>query len=222
MVLTAAIWIGIALLVVAAIVIFSIFVIRSHASQAINACNEIKEQYIDLKPDDVKGTLVLQMEISKQYHKNVLFRANLSFIFALVFAGIGILLFFSIIIFMVFGLSSNITTTVVSVVAGALVQVLSGINFYLYNRASAQLQTFHKGLDRLQNFMLADSICQGLDKADRSRTCSQLSLIIASSSVSASEGHVIGEIIKQRANLSTEQPLLAQNGHNAPIQCVEA
>ena len=221
MVLTAAIWIGTAFLVVAAIVISSILVILSHTNQATKACDQIKNEFKAAAKDDIKETLVLQMEMSKQYHKNVLFRANLSFIFALVFAGIGILLFFSIIIFMVLGLSNNITTTVVSVVAGTLVQVLSGINFYLYNRASGQLQTFHKSLDRLQNYMLANSICQGLDKVDRAHTCAQLSLIIASSSVSQNEERVIGEIIKQRAVLSTEQ-LLTHNGHNAHTQSVEA
>src|SRR5437016_11968942 len=99
--LTAALWIVSALFVIAAIVISGVFVIRSHADRAFEACEQIKDEFKRAKIDDIKETLVLQMEMSKQYHKDVLFRASLSFIFALVFAGIGILLFFSIIIFMV-------------------------------------------------------------------------------------------------------------------------
>ncbi|GHO79388.1 hypothetical protein KSD_71590 [Ktedonobacter sp. SOSP1-85] len=119
---------------------------------------------------------------------------------------------------MVFGLSTSITTTVISTIAGGLVQVISGINFSLYNRASTQLQTFHKSLERLQNYMLANSICQGLAPADKERTCAQLSLIIASSSVSQNEERVISEIIRQRAILSTEKSLPTHNGYNAPTQ----
>lgn len=218
MVFTAALWIGTALVVIAAGLIFSIFAIRAHTYQAIEICDQIKDEFKNAAIDDIKAMLVLQIEMGKQYHKNVLFRANLSFIVALVFASIGILLFFCIIIFMVFGLSSSITTTVISGVAGALVQVLAAINFSVYNRASDQLQTFHKSLERLQNYMLANSICQGLGAADKGRTCAQLSLIIASASVSENEERVIGEIIKQRALFSAEQH---QNGLHAPIQNAE-
>ncbi|HTK06141.1 MAG TPA: hypothetical protein VL485_03150 [Ktedonobacteraceae bacterium] len=214
MVLTAAIWIGMAFLVVVATVISSILIIRSHTKKVIQVCDQIQHKFKVAEINDIKETLALQLEMNTQYHKDILFRVNLSFIFALIFAGIGILLFFSIVIFMVFGLSSNITTTVVSVVAGTFVQVLSGVSFYLYNRESDRLQTFHKSLERLQNYMLANSICQGLEGIDKAHTCSRLSLIIASAT--GDEGHAIGEIIKQRAVLATEQQQLpSHNGHSA-------
>jgi hypothetical protein len=100
-VLTAALWIGTAFLVVAALVIASIFVIRSYAHQTINKCEEIKNEFNNnVVGVDIKEILGLQMKMNTQYHKNVLFRANLSFVCALVFVSIGILLFFSIIVFM--------------------------------------------------------------------------------------------------------------------------
>src|SRR5436853_2543428 len=99
--LTAALWIGSALVVIIIIVISGAYFMHSHTDQTIKACDHIKNELQNCKMNDPKETLVLQMEISKQYHKDVLFRANFSFFFALVFAGMGILLFFSIIIFMV-------------------------------------------------------------------------------------------------------------------------
>ncbi|GHO91548.1 hypothetical protein KSF_015960 [Reticulibacter mediterranei] len=214
--LMAALWILAAFIVVIAVVALGVWMVRSNLQATIKACTKARDDFNEADIKDIKKTLLIEMELTGDYYKCVLRQANLSFIFALVFAGIGILIFFSIIIFMVVGFSADLATTVISGVGGALVQVLSAINFYLYRRASDQLQTFHKSLDRLQNYMLANSICQGLEDVPRSLTCAQLSLIIASSSVSENEERVIGEIIKHRAILSTEQThLYAHNGHNS-------
>lgn len=217
----AALWISIALVIVIVIVLSGVLLVRHNLQEAIKMCNKIQADFQDSDIKDIKKTLLIQMELTGHYYKSVLRQANLSFIFALVFAGIGILLFFSIIIFMVFGLSNNLATTVISGIGGALAQALSAINFSLYNRATNQLQTFHKSLDRLQNYMLANSICQGLDASAREHTCSLLSLIIASSSVSETEERTISNIIKQRAISSTEQQRShVGNGHNSHTESV--
>ena len=62
----------------------------------------------------------------------------------------------------------------VSVVAGTLVELISGLNFVLYGKASAQLSHFHEVLDRTQRLLLANSICESISGELREKTRSSL------------------------------------------------
>jgi hypothetical protein len=67
---------------------------------------------------------------------------------------------------------------VVSVISGAIVEVVSGVNFYLYNKTTHQLAGFQNRLDQTQRFLLANSICGSLDQV-REQTVSELVRAIA-------------------------------------------
>jgi hypothetical protein len=51
----------------------------------------------------------------------------------------------------------------VPLVSGAVVEVVSGLVFYLYGKTSSQLSAFHSRLEVLQRYLLANSICESLD-----------------------------------------------------------
>jgi len=51
----------------------------------------------------------------------------------------------------------------ISLISGALIEVISAINFYLYGKTSAQLASFHTRLDITQRFLLANSMCESLE-----------------------------------------------------------
>lgn len=53
-----------------------------------------------------------------------------------------------------------------NLIAGALVEVIAGINFYLYARTSRQLAAYHICLERTNRFLLANSISEGLSSED--------------------------------------------------------
>ena len=58
---------------------------------------------------------------------------------------------------------------IVPLIAGAVVEVVSGVVFYLYGQTSAQLSAFHSRLEVLQRYLLANSICEGLSEAERDK-----------------------------------------------------
>jgi len=67
----------------------------------------------------------------------------------------------------------------ISLIVGALIQVISMINFYLYAKASRQFAAFHLCLERTHRFLLANSLCENLknqDHKDEAR-CALIDLI---------------------------------------------
>jgi hypothetical protein len=69
----------------------------------------------------------------------------------------------------------------VSAISGAVVEVISGINFVLYGKASTQLLGFHERLEQTQRFLLANSVCEGIEQEDaRVRARADLVATIAS------------------------------------------
>ncbi|MGA7933229.1 MAG: hypothetical protein WCA35_06755 [Kovacikia sp.] len=51
-----------------------------------------------------------------------------------------------------------------SLIAGVLVEVIAGINFYLYARASRQLAAYHICLERTNRFLLVNALCDDLSE----------------------------------------------------------
>lgn len=68
-----------------------------------------------------------------------------------------------------------------SVISGALVQVIAGINFYLYGRTQSQASEFLNRLDQTQRFWLANSVCEGLEGDSKQKARSELVSAIAQS-----------------------------------------
>ncbi len=61
----------------------------------------------------------------------------------------------------------------ISFLAGSVIQVISGINFYLYFKAARQFASFHICLERTNRFLVANSICMDVGctvKRDEIRT----------------------------------------------------
>ena len=73
--------------------------------------------------------------------------------------------------------SQSIAT--ISVIGGAIVEVIAGINFFLYGKTTTQLAHFHERLDRTQRFLLANSICETLGDETQQKSRSELVRIIA-------------------------------------------
>ncbi len=174
-------WISAASIVLIAIVLVGVLIIRHDFQDITRRCDEARRKFESTELKNIKEILHIQLQMLENYYRSVLRQANLSFIFALIFASLGILMFFS-----------------------TIVQVISGINFILYGRASNQLHTFHKSLESMQNFVLANSICQGLEEPTKALTCSQLVLIIASASNGAYQEETIGEGVRRKAMASVE------------------
>lgn len=110
---------------------------------------------------DVQKVVASQLDIMRVYHSLVQEQAKKSFFWALVSATVGLAFFIFAVSFIVF--TKIESAAVISVISGALIEVISGINFYLYGKTSSQLAEFQSRLDTTQRFLLANSVCEGLE-----------------------------------------------------------
>ena len=132
----------------------TIFVPTIDVSQAIT-------QIAEAEPGDVQQIASGQIKLLASYYDTALAQAQRSFTLARWAAVVGLAFFLLAVGWLIFTRFEPVAT--VSVISGALVEVVAGINFVLYSRATTQLAAYHERLDLTQRFLLANSICEALE-----------------------------------------------------------
>ncbi len=130
------------------------------------------DQLSEKDPSDIQGIAAEQIQLLNQYYNLALDQARKSFRSAQIAAAIGLGFFLLAVSVLLF--AQPRTIAVVSVIGGALVEAISGIQFYLYGKASERLADFQGRLDRTQRFLLANSVCSALEGEIRDTTRSEL------------------------------------------------
>jgi hypothetical protein len=127
--------------------------------------------------DDIQTIATHMQEMILKYYADVRRQAQQSFVAALGVALVGMLFF----VFAIWrGMSSDGTQQAsLGVIAGTLVQVISGINFYLYARAARQFGAFHVCLERTNRFLLANTMCEKLSAPARDEMRAELTRLVA-------------------------------------------
>ena len=115
-----------------------------------------------------------QIKILSKYYALALEQADRSFKAAMFWGGVGLIAFIGALISLLTNQSRDIA--VISAIAGAIVEVISGINFYLYNRASTQLSEFREKLSITQGILMANSICEKLQGEHKKITRSLIAM----------------------------------------------
>ena len=152
-------------------------------SSTIGAPFAIREMLADCKrigntlSDDINKIASLLQEMILKYYAEVRLQAQQSFRAALAVASVGILFF----VYAVWrGMSSEGGQQAnIGVIAGSLIQVISGINFYLYARAARQFSSFHVCLERTNRFLLANTLCEKLSEPARDEIRADLARLVA-------------------------------------------
>lgn len=114
----------------------------------------------NLDPAKIQEVAASQVVISDMHYKNVLQHAQRLFRWALIAAGAGLIFFLVAVALLLFRESLN--AALISLVSGGVMEVIAVLNFYLYGRVFKQLKEFHERLDRTQQYLLANSICENL------------------------------------------------------------
>jgi hypothetical protein len=152
----------------------------------IEDLGRIKEQYPIIKgmlkepieriyqagPGDVQKIAASQLELMSGYHQIALIQSRRSFFWALVSASVGLIFFMGAIGFVLH--TGNALAAVIPVISGAVVEVIAGIMFFLYGKTTTQLSDFHRRLEVLQRYLLANSICESLEGDERNKTRAEL------------------------------------------------
>jgi len=135
------------------------------------------DQLVEADTGDIQKVAASQIGLLTGFYNAVLAQARRSFNWALIAAGTGLVFFIGAVVFLLTIQSSSIAT--ISVIGGAIVEVIAGVNFYLYNKTTAQLAEFHQRLERTQRFLLANSIAESLENEQKQETRAALVRTIA-------------------------------------------
>ena len=77
----------------------------------------------------------------------------------------------------------------ISSISGGIVEVIAGLNFWLFGRTATQLDLFHIRLEQTLRFLLANSVCENPGNDARDSARSELVRLIAAPSLNGtSEG----------------------------------
>jgi hypothetical protein len=127
----------------------------------------------DADPANVQQIAASQLELLTHFYHLVLAQSRRSFWWAIVGSGIGLVFFIAAV---GFALTTGValSAAVISGLAGAIVEGVAGIVFWLYGRTTTQLSSFHSRLDVLQRYLLANSICERLDGEDKNKARAEL------------------------------------------------
>jgi len=128
-----------------------------------------------LDPAKIQEVAASQVVVSDMYYKNVLQHAQRLFRWALIAAGAGFIFFLVAVALLVF--KQPLNGALISLAGGGVIEAIAVLNFYLYGRVFNQSREFHERLDRTQQYLLANSICENLEGEVKQAT--QIELIRA-------------------------------------------
>jgi len=126
------------------------------SSFAANFASSIKTT----KPGDVLAIAGEQTKLLAQYYEEALHEAQRAFWMAAITGVVGIVFFVGAVILLLHGIGGGVTT--VSVLAGAIAEVISGVSLSIYAGARRQLFAFLQVLEQMQRFLLAHEMCNSL------------------------------------------------------------
>jgi len=129
-----------------------------------------------LDPTKIQEVAASQLVILDRYYQSVLRHAQQLFQWALIGAGFGVLFFLAAVSLQIFRQSASVS--IISLVCGGVVEGVATLNFLLYGRTFRELEKFHARLDRTQQYLLANSICEKLDEKFRPTAQAQLVRLI--------------------------------------------
>ena len=129
-----------------------------------------------LDPAKIQEVAASQLVILDGYYQSVLRHTQQLFRWALIGAGFGLLFFLAAVGLQLFG--QPVSVAIISLICGGIAEGMAALNFLLYRRTFRELEKFHTRLDRTQQYLLANSICEKLDQQFRPAAQAQLVRLI--------------------------------------------
>jgi hypothetical protein len=131
-----------------------------------------KGDRLTVKTGDVQGIAAAQMEILSNYYMAGIEQSNRSFNSASIAAVTGLVFFIIVIAYSIWKPQQNVVS--VASLGTVLSGFISAICFYLYNKSTSQLSGFHEKLYMTQHYLLANSMCEGLEGESKEETRSAI------------------------------------------------
>ena len=128
-------------------------------------------------PTDIQAISASKLTLSNSFYNNALRQSQQSFLWSLIWAGVGAIFIISAVT-LVIVLQPTIATSVIIALLGGTGGVGSSAIAYatlqLYKQASDQAAACHIRLDRASDFVLANSACEGLEGSEKQQIRSEI------------------------------------------------
>jgi|SRR5215212_3281638 len=128
---------------------------------SVHAIVNATAQLSDVNTENPQDVAAGVNNILTGYYSIALRQSQDSFRSALGAAIAGVVFFLLAVAFLIWSKSTEIAT--VGTIGGAVVELIAGLNFYLYGKTTAQLDSYRRSLEQTQRFLLANSIAETLD-----------------------------------------------------------
>ena len=122
--------------------------------------HEAISSFSEADTSNIQSVAASQIKMLTSFYQLVLHQAGRSFFWALVAAVVGLGFFLLALGFLILRQSQDIA--IASTISGTIIEIIAGLNFYLYGKTTTQLATFHSRLEATQSFLLANSMCEAL------------------------------------------------------------
>ena len=141
------------------------FKVRNNLDQVVSKPQAGPQTYTQklvagLDPAKIQEVAASQVEISEMYYNNVLQHTRRLFRWALIAAGTGLIFFLAAVALLAW--HQPVNGALISLTSGGVMEAIAALNFCLYGRVFNQFREFHERLDRTQQYLLANSICENL------------------------------------------------------------
>jgi hypothetical protein len=123
-------------------------------------------------PNNIQEVAAGTLALNNLYYENVLAQARSSFLAAVVTATIGTVFFLGAVALAI--TTDRVAPSAIGALGGAIVSAISGLNFWLYGKTSRQLESFHLRLERMQRYLVANSVSSALTVDQRDTALTQL------------------------------------------------
>jgi hypothetical protein len=128
-------------------------------------------------PTDFQAISGSKLTLSNSFYNNALRQSQQSFLWSLIWAGVGALFIISTVTLVIL-LQPTIATSVIIALLGGTGCIGSSAIAYttlqLYKQASEQAAACHIRLDRTSDFILANSACEGLSDPEKKQMRSEI------------------------------------------------
>ena len=117
--------------------------------------------------NDIQQVAASNLNLNDRYCQSIIRQANRSFWSALISASVGLVVFLSGAIFLVFSKQDAVQVTLITSLGAAITTFISGTSFYLYTHAMRHFEAFHLCLARTEIVLLENSICKQIEDQTR-------------------------------------------------------
>ena len=151
------------------------------AYNVISTFSPALEEVSKADPENIQQVGAAQLSLSTSYYQNVLDQARRSFMAAIISAAVGLAFFIAAVSILL--IRNDVRAGTVSAISGAVVELISGLNFWLYGRTAYQMNFFHIRLEQTQKYLLANSLATKLSGDNRDAALMDLIRQVSSSPV---------------------------------------